>query len=202
MKKILTVILVLVMAIGVMTSCSGGGQSDGNVDVELNNVGTSLALLGRFTNNGDSDVAAVITVNWYDETDNQIGYSVSEIPYIMQGDSAFDVFDFGELYDHYDYTVETKEPSEEVINFYNNLTIESEERNDGTIEYKVGGGNGEAFEADVVVQYFNQDDELVDYRIVTAKGEGTAAGTIEPSKVKGVVSYMMTMIPKGMMKSE
>lgn len=195
MKKIVALILMVVMTVVTMTACSGGN----GVDAELSNIGTTQALVGKFTNNSDADVKATITVTWYNENDEQIGYSVSELPYIMQGDSAFDVFDFNEYYDHYDYIIETGEPTDAAKDFYSNLTVESEQNEDGSINYTVGGGNGEAFEADVVVQFINQDDKVIDYTIVTAKGEGTATGTIEGSKEADCSGYIMTVNTKGMM---
>lgn len=194
MKKILTAILTITMILGLFTACSGGGTDSDKVTVELNQVGTSLALAGTFNNVTDEDVSATITVNWYDEQNESIGCSIASIPYIAAGDTAFDVFDFGELYDTYDYTVETGEVTDEAKEFYGNLTVESDMKADGTVDYTVGGGHGEKFKASVVILYTDQDDKVIAYDSKVVKGSGTASGTFKGCKDKNCCGYRMNMI--------
>lgn len=193
MKKIIAVLVTLTIMIGLLTSCGGDGAG---VSVDLKNIGTSQVLVGNINNNSDEDVSATVTVTWFDVNGEQIGYSVSEVPYVMAGDTVFDVFDFGEAYDNYDVMVETGEVSEEAQNFYGNLTVEGEMKEDGTVSYTVGGGNGENFEADVVILYIDENDKVVGYDIQTVNGAGTVSGTFDGCDAKGCSGYMMNVILK------
>ncbi|MBQ0018463.1 MAG: FxLYD domain-containing protein [Clostridiales bacterium] len=200
MKKYLPIVLMLIMAAGIFAGCSSEGNGNSGVDVDLKCVESSAtALVGSFANNSGKDVNAKVTVVWYDEDNNQIGESVSEIPYLMQDDVVFDIFDLGEPYDHYDYMVETGEPSDKAIAFYENLTVEGDMDADGSISYKVGGGNGETYETDVVLEYLDEEDNVIDYNLKTIKASGIATGSFPATKASGCVGYRMNLIPKDMM---
>ncbi|MBQ0079742.1 MAG: FxLYD domain-containing protein [Eubacterium sp.] len=203
MKKLLAVLVSVIMVLAMCTACGSGGSGQGaagsDVETEFTPVGSSLAIMGSVTNNSDEAVAATVTVYWFDELNEQLGYSVAEFPYIEGTDTVFDVFDFGEMYDTYDYDIQTAPVTDEARAFYDNLTIESSMDDSGKVDFIVGGGNGEKFKSDVVIVYTDENDNPVDYQSKTVKGEGTATGTFKGTKNDKCIGYRMNMIPKGLM---
>lgn len=198
MKKIISIALVLVLSLAVMTACSVETTSTKtNIDVNTTDVGTTGAVAGTFTNNGDEDISATVTVVWYDEEDNELGTTVTEIPYIMAGDSVFEVFEFDKEYDDYDCDVETGEPAEGGYDFYSNLTLEGEANDDGSLAYNAGV-EGEPIDAELIVLYKNDDDKIIDFDREIAKGEGVVSGIVDGCEIEGVSSYVMNIIPKNM----
>lgn len=196
MKKF-TLILTVLMCTVLMFAFSSCEKS--SIEVSMENVkGDPVAMLAKIDNNGDEDLAAKITVNFYNADNEVIGNEVIEIPYFYAGDTVYDVIDFDMAYDSMDSSVETFEISDEAKSFYDNLTIDGDIDDKGVVSYRIGGGNGEEFSGYALVVYTNEDDKAIGYEFVQLKGKGIVEGKFKPF-TKEAAGYMVSFHPYNMM---
>ena len=198
--KRFTRILSIMACVAIVFALTACESTSTNVSME-NVQGDPVAMFTKIDNNGDNDIAAKVTVNYYNEDNEVIGTEVIEIPYFYAGDTVYDVLDFDMPYDSSDSTVETFEISDEAKAFYDNLTINGDEDANGVVSYEIGGGNGEEFSGYALVIYTNEDDKAVGYEFKELKGSGILKGKFKPFE-KEHAGYIISFHPYNMLVEE